>query len=458
MLKIKVIFLALLVIVESATFCYAADIKAVGVVSLIIGNVYVTRSQNGKNVLKKGSHIFSGDRIETNQRSHVHIKFIDDARISIRPNSRLDVDAYSYNGTYPEKSSIRFFLHQGVLRSISGKATETDHSRYRMNTPIAALGVLGTDYVVRANTEETLAAVFSGGITLSPFNATCRSHSLGSCQNATILMANMTGKYLEVKKGGTNKQLKIQIKEIKKDLNIKTEIEGTVEDNSQIPKIEGAAGTNSQASKIEENIDIEQSGNNIAPLKIIMHEAIDNEKAEVLPETILKPQLSSLFWVRWPWQIQHINDALSQKENAEKSNNEITIGNQYAGLFRKKTDALEIIPTVGQYQFQLQNSFVVFSPIDKSWSESTAATIENSSLQIDFAKRTFNTQLELSHPQVSNTLLEASGLIQKNGIYRGNGLNSKVSGAITLEGDAAGMQFEKQVEHGVFQGMSVWTR
>lgn len=45
-----------------------------------------------------------------------------------------------------EQSLVRFRLDRGVARAISGAAAEGARERFRLNTPLVAIGVRGTDF------------------------------------------------------------------------------------------------------------------------------------------------------------------------------------------------------------------------------------------------------------------------------------------------------------------------
>ena len=79
------------------------------------------RSADGTSAaVQRGSEIYPGDRIETSEGGHVHIRFIDGALVSVRPTSRLVVEDYQYDPQHVSASSVRFRLEKGVTRAISG--------------------------------------------------------------------------------------------------------------------------------------------------------------------------------------------------------------------------------------------------------------------------------------------------------------------------------------------------
>ena len=71
--------------------------RPVGEVTMSVGPVARTSAQGLPEVVRRGSPIMPGDRLDTADGGHVHIKFIDGALVSIRPGSRLWVQDYRYD-------------------------------------------------------------------------------------------------------------------------------------------------------------------------------------------------------------------------------------------------------------------------------------------------------------------------------------------------------------------------
>ena len=70
------------------------------------------------------------------------------------PNSTLLIEQYDYDPSMPEGSAVKLNLEEGVARAISGDAAKGAKEISRL-TPVAAIGVRGTDFAVgaSANTE-----------------------------------------------------------------------------------------------------------------------------------------------------------------------------------------------------------------------------------------------------------------------------------------------------------------
>ncbi|MBP9911464.1 MAG: FecR domain-containing protein, partial [Rubrivivax sp.] len=141
-----------------------AATAGVGQVSLLIGQVRVVRKDGQVEALKRGMSVRVGDRVETSASGHVHLRFIDNAAVAVRPDSALEIQAYHFDAGQPASSEVRLQVDHGITRSISGRATEVDKSRFRMNTPVAAIGVRGTDFIVQATDARMRASVAEGAI------------------------------------------------------------------------------------------------------------------------------------------------------------------------------------------------------------------------------------------------------------------------------------------------------
>ena len=185
----------LLALADGARGTEAAD--QVGEATLVIGMVSVVSSDGVARPVQRGSAIRVGDRLETGAGGHVHLHFVDGGRLSVRPSSRLQIENYSRSGEQPALTAIKLRLDEGVVRSITGAWGEAARERFRLNTPLAAIGVKGTDFVVKADANLTQASVYTGAIMLTPLASGCQT-SFGPCQNGheKLLSESMKGQML----------------------------------------------------------------------------------------------------------------------------------------------------------------------------------------------------------------------------------------------------------------------
>ena len=70
--------------------------QVVGEVTLTIGKSKIERTA-AEAEPQKGGSVQEGDVIRTSDNGNVHIKFIDGARVSVRPNSVFRIHEFTYN-------------------------------------------------------------------------------------------------------------------------------------------------------------------------------------------------------------------------------------------------------------------------------------------------------------------------------------------------------------------------
>jgi len=165
-----------------------AGSEVVGEVTLLIGQAQLVGADDVVRTVERGQSVRAGDRIETREGGHVHVRFVDGGRLSVRPSSRLQIENYSHSATQPQGSAIKFRLDEGVIRSITGTWGEEARERFRLNTPMAAIGIKGTDFVVKSDANVTAASVYSGAILLAPLTVPLQPESLGSLRPALMVI------------------------------------------------------------------------------------------------------------------------------------------------------------------------------------------------------------------------------------------------------------------------------
>ncbi len=412
-----------------------------GHVSLVIGQALATNKNNEQRALKRDDVVYTGDTIETSVGGHVHLHFIDDGIVSLRPSSRLIIELYHYDKQQANNSAIRFTLQSGVLRSISGKATEADHERFRLNTPITAIGVLGTDFIVRAEPEKVWAGVYSGAIAIAPLSEQCLASGLGACAGATRLSDLMNGVMLEFSHGKVQ-SLNPAILSKSKPINA---------DNTDNVMLTVASPTSNSTSV-----------GRIAPIDIVVDDALAQQnvqKSAVLPSVVLP---SPFVWERWFWILPVPGDTLSRPIGSVADVHFTGAGNTYVGLY-STAPLSEIQPQVGVYDFSLAQGHVSFTGNGTTNLPSATspgiAQLTAASLQVNFGTQTFNTQMAMSYQNISSSL-SLSGGIQNDGYFglQNSAGTSTVAGSISANTGNAAMAFMQQVPSGTFTGMTDWVK
>lgn len=124
---------------------YAAD--PAGTVGYVKGVVSAKSNTGGSRLLAKDAPIFSTDSIVTGDTSFVVLSFKDGTKMTIRPKSVFVISNYSFKKSNNDKASFR--LLKGGLRSVTGSINKNKIEKMRITTPVATMGVRGTDFIAR---------------------------------------------------------------------------------------------------------------------------------------------------------------------------------------------------------------------------------------------------------------------------------------------------------------------
>lgn len=392
-----------------------APAVAVGEITLVIGQSALERPGAEQLQVLKGKKIAQGDTIKTTGSGHVHIRFVDGALVSIRPNSVFAIEQFEYNPDQPKDSVVRFTLAKGEVRSISGRAADQAKERFRLNTPLVAIGVKGTDFVTTSGNQATRVTVNSGAIVMAPFDNACKADSLGVCvsDRARELNADMTGMALIYHLGNPDPSL-----------------------HKLISSKDGGKLQNDAAPK-----DSADRANVSTP-------------DTVSPETMLPD--ARMVWGRWS-QTPVPGDELTVSFREAMQGNEVTVGDGYYFLFREP-GTVNVLESLNQsVDFKLQSSSSFYQKQDTS---TQAANVQDASLSIDFGKRLFSTQFKVASEGISTQSLQFAGTVDpKTGIFLDRGTAaSNLAGALTLNGLQAGYFFRYNLDGGRLSGATLWGR
>lgn len=95
--------------------------------------------------LAKGGSVFDGDTVSTGPGSFMRVRYSDGATMLLRPRSRLQIEDYQYQGNSDtDRSLLR--LVKGGFRTVTGAIGQTNKDAYRVATPMATIGIRGTDF------------------------------------------------------------------------------------------------------------------------------------------------------------------------------------------------------------------------------------------------------------------------------------------------------------------------
>ena len=113
----------------------------------------------GQRLLELEGAVFMGDEIVAGPNGLAQIKFIDDTRLVIGPNSRLKIDTFVFNPNNTAKK-VTISALRGTFRFITGKSP---HDAYSIRTPTMTIGVRGTVVDISVGSRNSSAIFQEGG-------------------------------------------------------------------------------------------------------------------------------------------------------------------------------------------------------------------------------------------------------------------------------------------------------
>ena len=116
----------------------SANAEPDGIVIAVVQQAVID-ARTGKKVLLKANPVYSGDRIVTDRIGEAQIKFRDDTRLVVGPNSTLLIDAFVFNRDNTARQ-VSISALRGAFRFISGKSPK---DVYKITTPTSTIGIRG---------------------------------------------------------------------------------------------------------------------------------------------------------------------------------------------------------------------------------------------------------------------------------------------------------------------------
>ncbi len=84
--------------------------------------------------------------------------------------------------------------------------------------------------------------------------------------------------------------------------------------------------------------------------------------------------------------------------------------------------------------------------------------VSDGKLNLNFNDGSFSTSLQMSHAATGNVSFEESGRIFYGEIFRTNGEKQSMAGTVSIDGKEAGYFFEKTLDNGTVEGVTLWSQ
>lgn len=459
-------------------------------------------SMGGKPVTN-GQAVQEGDEIATGPGGYLYVKTIDNGFLILRPNSRARIVSYHIEAGRPADTRIKLELLGGVARHISGEAVKQSRQNFRFNTPVAAIGVRGTDFTVFTDQNTSRVAVISGGIVVSGFSVSCGRDGSGPCEDIASreLFAAQSGQILQVRRGQAVPQL-LPITGLSPDLIAPPRVDEPAakpapsSGSTNAPATgasvgpTGTAGPTTTAAtgvsldpKKSSNLQLQQVPTPppvvtpavppvvivpVEPPPVIVAPPVVVPPVVITPPVIVPPVVvvpppvvvepaKQILWGRWQAVLDNPANLDFVKEVAAKG--ELISINKYFALVRTAGRDWEL-PTGGTIGLALKQSEAYI--LDEPTRLLTPAQLANGKLQIDFGKASFATSFDLASKS-ERFQFQAQGGLTRDGQLQGNNqfavpTNMTVNGLFNPEnGGTAAYIFQGRIDNSrLATGVTAW--
>ena len=448
--------IALLPLLLAMASAHGETGASVGEVSLVLGKAYL-KSGDKRTPVHAGTIIKVSDQVITESNGHVHIRFVDDALVSVRPDSTLEIQRYDFDEKSPKDSSIKLNLLEGVTRAISGEGAHAARDRFRLNTPVAAIGVRGTDFVVSASGQSVRAMVKEGAIVMAPFSLDCLATTFGPCASNAVELSEDSLQMVQLDGSAPLPRL---VPATDERGGLSTEEVAVANAEPETRADDKTAGTELYLESVTSRR-VAEVASNVAsrpPVTVTPKPPIPTVTPDFTPDSALSSSAlvgNNLVWGRWLHNAGlGAQERISLAYGQASAGRDITIMNGSYALFRDGGGSTLVKPDLSVVSFGLSSAQAFYH----SDSGMVAMQVNSGSLSIDFNAKSFTTQLGLNSDASGKVDFSATGTYDRfGGYFYSNSDMQRMQGAISLDGTEAGYFFEKTLGEGKrVDGLTLW--
>jgi hypothetical protein len=394
-----------LIMAGALLLTHAAYAETAGKVIFVAGSAKIAEA-----AAKLDAPVEEGQLLSTGADGYIYIKTIDNGLFILRPNTQARIANYHVDNANPANTRIKLELLSGVARSQSGQAVKLARQNFRFNTPVAAIGVRGTDFTVFTDQDTSRVTVLSGGITMSGFADICRPEGTGPCEGkmARELSAAQKGQLLQLQRGQTAPQLLQGNTLLAPDTvapprsNEPGSAASTTTDPSLDPKKTVSLQEKAvQVAQTTPPVNDDKTDNAMPPPVVV---------GPTTPtEPVLPPR--EISWGRW----STIADQAAATSGLSKAGaDRIGLNEDYV-LFRSRSGSTFATPAQGSVAFNMGSGEGYMHDIGST--AKSPVSLSNGQLSFDFGKATFSTHFDVTTQTADTFRLVSDGKITADGIF-----------------------------------------
>ncbi len=436
-----------------------ASAAPVARVSLAVGDATLFKPNGASSLLVRGVELSEQDRIVTGRNGMVMLVFSDQGRVAIRPESELVIRKYEDDPS-GHATQLQLELMRGTVRQISGQAAQRQPERYRLNTPIAAIGVRGTDFLAKAVQGGVQTYVHEGAITVQPMQ-------MGQNVGAQLLGVAGQAHYLLAGAEGTVESRRVFADDVDHAFAIRlgkpmvvvarhgaesvmpprnsTVVDAPLMAQATTTSRDGWAAT-SEALVADAIHSVVDGG------AVTVPPPVQPPVVEVQPPPAAVALPRQLVWGRFS-DASQLPLSLPVAYAQAKAGREVTVGElgSYA-LWREGPGAMASLRGTADFAMAAGEGFY------SAGGQNTTLSLSQAQLQLDFDRMRFATSLNVQAVNVPAAQLNVSGKINTEGVFLGRTADQRVAGAIAAQGTEAGYLFQINAPSGVYNGLTLWTK
>ena len=460
--------------------------NTVGKVAVSVGEAKRIASSGKSDLLQVGLALSTGDKIVTGQDAVAILVFSDEGRISVRPDSELIIRHYEVD---PKgvNTRIELELTKGTIRQISGNGSRNQPEKYRLNTPIAVIGVRGTDFLAKTSQGSTEAFVHEGKIVVVGKAPGCDLSAQSGCASFATASASSDMSYVKLNQNGRVEQRAVMSGELEKLFGIEL-VQGA---KNAVPASRGndvaefrlpqgtkfvtetifaasnykpeAASTSNTSNNNSNSPSTSAASSNLTSALPFTSTDLTAQAAvtpsaptQTITQTTSQPVTPPppLVWGRFASATALPTQFIVAYEQASQGRH-VTVGELGEYALWRSNPAGRLDPSLkGEASFTLSNAEAMLVQATGT----SAAQVNGASLSVNFDRSTFAAGVSLSHQATGAVSLNVSGKVNEEGVFVGTNAAERVAGALSLDGAKAGYLFSKDVSAGTLKGVTLWTR
>ena len=383
--------------------------------------------------LSERQPVYEGDTLQTSAGASLQLKMVDNALLVLQSQTTVVLTRYQFDPSDAAGNAARIDLVEGRVRSVTGELGEGNHDAFRLNTPIAAIGIRGTDFETTTTEQMTRVRLNSGAIVFAPFGDDCAVSDLGPCasEGSLLITDDLAVPVAELRATDSAPRL-LDLPELEEEQS------GLINEESGEEQI----GSERQAADLVGSISDGTAGGGDAGTGGGGGAGIP----EFTPPALPGNWQDQIHWGRWE-NIEGLEgDTVDDLMAADK---EVLSSNKLFVLFRDEFLSLG----KGKAAFDLQAADAGILEGESF----TPVALADGRLTIDFDQRSFETGLSFASDSVKDLNLRASGSVTSQGFLKSDAGNMWVRGGLAADNTEVGYLFGHQLSDSArLEGATQW--